>query len=358
MSNHPPDTDTIDTNKDCDAIISDEKICQSEQSEYHVEPTLFQGKKKFSIDNFVELTGNFIYIWQHFMSLTYTVIQILLVVAAAVFIVQTYLNFSRQLPVIEPFDVPTTLEEQGYNGKVVAQLFIDAQDNIRRQSKTLASRDKSVSEAIVIESYSEEESIMIPGMDFSINMITNLIFQMVGLKKNRINGSLMLTDQLTLELRITGKPSISFAKEAKQIKTLIHDAALHALKLLSPMTIGVDYFVKGDISAIKSLIQTIRKNNPSKKNIADAYILEGFIYTIQGNHSEALVRYTTAEKLFANHVIANYMIADALRWLNQPQKAVSKYRKCLQINPDDIEIYTKLAAAYVEAGKPEKVLSL
>ena len=358
MSKNSNDAHTIDTNKDCDAIISDEEICQSEQSEYHVEPTPKQGKKIVSIENFVESTENFIKLWQHFMSLSYTVIQILLVVAAVVFVVQTYLNFSRQLPVIEPFDVPTSLEKQGYSGKVVAQLFIDAQDDIMRQSKTLASRDKSESEAVVIESYNEEESITIPGMDFSLNMIINLIFQLVGLEKNRINGSLMVSDQLTLELKITGKPSTSFTGKEKHIKTLIRNAALHALKLLSPMTIGVDYFVKGDISAIKSLIQTIRKNNPNKKNIADAYILEGFIYTIQGNHSEALVRYTTAEKLFANHVIANYMIADALRWLNQPQKAVSKYSKCLQINPDDIEIYTKLAAAYVEAGMPEKVLSL
>jgi len=322
-----------------------------------VNSTPSQGKKKFFIENFVESTENFINFCQHIKSLSYIFIQILLVVAVVVFVVQTYLNFSKQLPVIEPFDVPKSLEEQGYSGKVVAQLFIDAQDDIRRQSKTLASRDKSESEAVVIESYNEEKSIMIPGMDFSLNMITNTIFQLIGLKKNRINGNLMLTDKLTLELRITGKPSRSFAGEPKHIKKLIRNAALHSLKLLSPMTIGVDYFVKGDISAIKSLIQTIRKNKPCKKNISHAYILEGFIYSIQGNHSEALVRYNTAEKLFSNNVIANYMIADALRWLKQPQKAILKYRKCLQVNPDDIEIYTKLAAAYVEAGRPEKVLS-
>ncbi|MBF0451102.1 MAG: hypothetical protein HQK75_10395 [Candidatus Magnetomorum sp.] len=45
MPNNLPDTDHIDSNNDVNVIISDEKTCQSEQSENLVKPTPPQGKK-------------------------------------------------------------------------------------------------------------------------------------------------------------------------------------------------------------------------------------------------------------------------------------------------------------------------
>ena len=285
----------------------------------------------------------------------YSAIHVLIFFLFILIFFQAYQILEKKRPIFKEFNTPSTLKQQGYDGMEVIRLIVDEMNSIRKNAKTLASRGKSKTEVINAMPDLAHKEITMGGIEFSIENIVDLIIHVLGFRQLYINGTLTKTkDDLCLTVRISKRPSKSFQSHSKNLNNIIKKAALHILKILEPLTIGIDYFVKGNISELKQLIHYVLDNNPTDENKAAAFIMDGFIFSIQGNHKQALKRYILAEKIKPDNTIAYYMSADAYRWLNQPEKAIEKYKICLKLNSKNIEVQTKWAEALIELQKTEE----
>lgn len=69
-----------------------------------------------------------------------------------------------------------------------------------------------------------------------------------------------------------------------------------------------------------------------------------------------LLREAIAED--SNNVAANYWLGEFSVMSGQHEKAIGRYKKVLQLQPDNTDVCAKLAMAYKNAGKPEEGIAV
>lgn len=271
---------------------------------------------------------------------------------------QTVRELAQDRPVIKPFDVPLVLEKQGYSGKVIARRLTNRVDDLKRAAKKSLAHS---SEGQMIKMANPEEDIqkqhekfVVPGVDISLGDLISYIFYMMGIKPRTISGYVVITDRLFLTVSVTGKPSRTFEGNKEDPESVIDEAARYILETQDPLTIGLKYYMEEDISSLKALKERIRENYPSVKEKAIAFILEGFVFTIQKNHAEALKRFRLALELDSENEVALYMIGDTLRWTEKYEYAIVIYRQALKMNPKNFEIYIRWARALFKLEENDK----
>jgi len=341
VTNRKSDMNNDNLNQNVNNISSDAKIKGNELRE--------NSSIQTSNFNIIEKISN---IYDFLKTICYSAIQIIFFSFSILIIVQTYHILDQKRPIFKPFNVPKSIEDQGINGIEIIKMLIDEMNHIRKKSSSLASRGKNKAEVINVVSDFANKEITMGGVEFTLESLVDIVAHVLGFKQLYINGSITKDENnLCITVRITEKPSKNFQNNKNNLNNIINESALHILKIIEPLTLGIDYFVNNNITELKKLINYVIENNPTKQDKAAIFIMEGFIYSCQGNHKEALKRYILAEKIDTDNAVAYYMSADAFRWLNQPQKAVEKYITCLKINPKDIEVHTKWAEALIESQK-------
>jgi tetratricopeptide (TPR) repeat protein len=245
---------------------------------------------------------------------------------------------------IEPFDVPKTLEEQGYTGRAVASKLADEIARIDLAVKTYAPK------SIVIASNVSWPEIEIPETKLSLDTIVDFLETFFHMEP-RINGELTTEEEhgsqtprsnadlrrITITLRMTGMEgrtrSITMVSSPDKA---IARSAREALTMINPYILAVySYQVEKDA---KTALQLASRCEGSE--VKWARILEGHVLFDQHDYEGAIDKYKKATVLDPGFAQAysnwGFVLASTK---HDYQEALTKFQKAIDLDRHRAEPY-------------------
>ena len=147
------------------------------------------------------------------------------------------------------FNVPPSLEEQGYTGIEVARSIKDQIDAIRTWVQRQTQKKAIYEGRHDTQDDDLQLTLAIPGTDISFRQITYLISHFMGLTPEKISGSLTKDENgLHLTIRLSQHPTVVLHSREDQLSELISQAAQHILKHKQPFFNGVLLRIKTALS--------------------------------------------------------------------------------------------------------------
>ncbi len=283
--------------------------------------------------------------WKKAQAFSAIFLKVFLAFLFVMLIIHTIIELFRYDLVIKPFDMPFNLGRQGYTGTVVARRLQDDMDN-NRETINRSSAQGAV-QGIALAQFTElqkQQQIEIPTVGLSLNTIIHQLRKMLGIKQRNIKGDVVLKgDQFYMTLRITDKPAIPIRPHT-DIDVVIKRAAEQVLKILEPLTFGLNYYINNKRRDLESLINQIRQVNRfqkttlSEKEEAIALTLEGCLLKLQAKQSDkallnqALDKFNQAQALAPNIRVIFRMKGDTWQDLKEFDKAIAEYRAAIDID--------------------------
>jgi tetratricopeptide (TPR) repeat protein len=263
--------------------------------------------------------------------------------------------FRYQL-VIQPIETPFDLSRQGYTGTVVAYRLQDYMGKIREDMQRSSMEEIGIGIAAVqLTELQKRPEIDVPTVGLSLNATIAQLRRILRIEPRRVTGDIVVTgDQLHLSLRITGKPLFETSSDdVKNPESLIHEAAKHLLKTFEPLVLGLNYCLNNKTKELETLIKDIQTNQPSKKDKAVAFLLEGCLFKRQGQYEKALNQLAKAQQLDSKNPVIFQMKGDI--WLDKgkAEPAIVEYKQALSLNAYNAGIYTQWARALIATGNTE-----
>jgi len=304
-------------------------------------------------------------LWKKAQAFSAIFLKVFLAFLFVMLIIYTIIELFRYDLVIKPFDMPFQLGRQGYTGTVVARRLQDEMDN-NRETINRSSAQGAV-QGIASAQFTElqkQQQIDIPTVGLSLNTIIHQLRKMLGIKQRNIKGDVVLKGkQFYMTLRITDKPAIPIRPHT-DIDVVIKRAAEQVLKILEPLTFGLNYYINNKRSDLQSLINEIRQVNRfqkttlSEKEEAIVLTLEGCLLKLQAKKSDrdmlnqARDKFNQAQALAPKIRVIFRMKGDTLQDLEEFDKAITEYQAAIDIDARHAGgIYVQWALALI--GKQE-----
>ncbi len=282
-------------------------------------------------------------------SISSTVVKALIFLLVMLVIISTIYEIRDDRPIFDLFEVPGKLEDQGYSGKIIAHHLLDQMNAVRKEIFKSASHRSSDSndKQNISKLYLQKDSlddpleIKVPGLGLSLNTFIHRMMSILGLDPGRIHvdGDIVVRDKLYLTVRISGKPTRIFHSDKDDPEKAIRKAAYHILYTLEPQWTGLTYYSKRDRLNLKSLIQHIKDNNPSKKERVIALVLSGCLESLNKNYAQAAEMFSNAGKIDPKNVEARYLYGEILEKMGEHEAALRQFQKALELDPGNPEIY-------------------
>lgn len=269
-----------------------------------------------------------------------------------VFVVYWYLKAPSIL--IEPFQAPEDLAQQGLSGPVIAQKLLDEINVIKAKTRTStyprgAMLPGSIEPNIVPSQPAQDLDVMIQGT--SLNSLIRYIAFLLG-RDVRITGEIVRDSETwNATMRISSDPR-PIVISSTDFQDLLRKLALGTLRVIKPTTLVEFYYATNNSPALMSLIDSIILNGASNEDLALAYNFWGLNLCRENKCEESLSKYRKAVEIDPDAAYVHINWGSALHELgNNDNKVRSKmyelsglqYEKASQINP-------QLAATYVNWG--------
>jgi len=312
-------------------------------------------------------------------------------------LIDSYLEANTNVVIIEPFDVPDCIVQKGYSGKAIAATLIDNLNLIKLKVKDPAS------DPIIVASknLNKEPTIEVSGTRIPINYLYDLTRKHVGKQKQFISGEIFILDpeaeKIRLQLRVTGKVSITFDKTLSELDNIMFMAAEYISKHIQPFVLANYYTWHDDYDKARNRDYLYRdmlgseniKNNKDKK--AFVYYLWGAYYLRQRCLEKAIEKYNKAlkykpiyaapliglgdvsqsEEKFKESIFYYKKIiteldhknprayrrwGDALCGLKKYSEALKKYEMAVSYDPEAIHAFTNWGNALFEQSKYDEAM--
>lgn len=280
-------------------------------------------------------------IFQSFRSIIISFIVLILILFMIFF---GYRELSIDLVLIEPFEVPQLLEEQGYSGRVFAEKLIDRINHIRFISQIQMEKLK------MMPVWSEQQvELEIPGQGISLSSIVQFIKRHLRHEPIYVVGEVVLqNDQIIVTVRIRGKPEITVPGKLEEIESISLQAAEHIYKYVYPYILA-SYLYEVDRKKSIEIIRYILSNEP-RDDDSKALNLWGILLENEGDLDGAIKKYK--ESIEVDPKRSNVYVNWGMLLMNQGYygDAVAKYKDAINHDPKNYEAYINWGVSLMRQG--------
>jgi tetratricopeptide (TPR) repeat protein len=274
-------------------------------------------------------------------------VDVLALVAIAMVVVTLVLAASEKLTVIEPFDVPKSLEAEGYTGKIIAQQLMDRIADIKSTAKTRVDRVSIVHES----PYASFANLQMPSSNLSAQTVISILRRLFRLQDDKIDGEIIVKQAATPSLpesyqlylrfdisrhgpdrlaRPTDSRHFVELKQAGNIDTLIDLAAQAIVEHTSPAIFASYLFSVRrwkDLDPLLDRLVVSSDNDTARR----ALTLRGMSLVERGRLDQALVFLRRAVDKDPGSMFARVKYGDGLIKAGKPDEAIKQFEKAREI---------------------------
>ena len=274
------------------------------------------------------------------------------------FVIFAVYEYQKDNLVFEAFEVPQALHNKGYTGTVVANQIIDKISTIKLAANSFKQDGSSISNSATVP----DIDFKVVGVGLSVQTTIEYLKIILGKPSKTISGEItMLDSTLTLHLRITGEPPISFEKSLKNsteqasLDTLFTQVGANVLKMSEPYLL-MAYMQKLNMSEEAISLANYIVNTPPSQDDVWAYGLWGGILMKQKDSLGAVQMFQKAISLEPKMptIYSNWAILHNTR--GNYEEAIKMYQKALETEPNYLYPYVGLAIVYRKQQKYEQAI--
>lgn len=279
---------------------------------------------------------------------------LLLVILFLVFFLRL---FKDQGYYIQAFSVPKQLDEQGYNGQVMA---------IRVQEKLEALKIQAGSvkkDSLQLKSNQQDIDLSVLGVGLSLRTLAFQIREALGRENKTLHGEITKVDnRYEAQIRMTGFSkitSVRYAEPAKEVEALdllFKDLAEGILYHTDPYRLALVLRQEGRydeaIKAIRHLLQT----NPAEAHWA--YLGWGAMLRELDDLDGAIEKYKKAIELKSDFSLPYINMAYAYQEQDNVESAIAAFRRAIELDAENAGLKNSLAWMLHNNGYTAQVDSL
>lgn len=253
-----------------------------------------------------------------------------------------YLEYQKEVVLIDPFTVPADLDQRGLNSHVIASSIADEISLMRRAAANVKTTRFS-------PAFSETfPDLEIPETKLSLKFVIQYIRETFGRAPTRINGELISADKtISLSVRIlTNNRNVvesnveTFPGEIKDLKTLISRAAQFIMKHEDPYILARYQYNENQLDAALDTVRYAAFHHPAdaayhKEHDYWTYILWASILVDKGDTDGAIKKYEAAIDLDRQNATAYINWGYALERARKYDEALGKYQFACGIQNKD-----------------------
>ncbi|HEY6231680.1 MAG TPA: tetratricopeptide repeat protein [Pyrinomonadaceae bacterium] len=269
-----------------------------------------------------------------------------------------FLEFRRSAVLIETFEVPHSLEQEGYSSHVVASQLADQISLLNERAKT---RAKAFNFAPSF--YETMPDVEVPEAKVSLKTVVAYIKQMFGYSPTRINGDIIVHDnQLYLTVRIidgnnlTRIQSQTFNGGPENLRDILSQSAQYILRQNDPYILASYFYEEGNTREALALAQYCTYHEPRSDDYW-AYVLWGLIAEENGKFEEAIAQYEKAIRIDRVSALAYVDWGLALEKKGDYQGALAKYREAIAADSKAALAYNNWGSILLEQNQDDEAIA-
>ena len=219
-------------------------------------------------------------------------------------VVACYREAYRQTLTIAAFDVPPKLAERGITGQVIAKALFD---ELIKRRELVTTLEKGELKGAWAENRAD---VAIPEAKFTLQSVFRYLRYMTG-NEIAIDGEFILDgDDVTLKVRVAGKPPTVVKGKLADWEALVGDLALGVLDATQPAVVAAYLGLKAktpeDIKALSNRVLRMSEQDPKLSGavMSVAYDAYGNALRRLGKLDEAVLAFNQAMSLDPNNGVA------------------------------------------------------
>lgn len=264
---------------------------------------------------------------------------LLLVILFLVFFLRL---FKDQGYFIQAFSVPKQLEEQGYNGQVMAIRVQEKLEELKLQAGSLKK------DSLQLKSNQQDIDLSVLGVGLSLRTLAFQIREALGRENKTLHGDITkVGNRYEAQIRMTGFPkitSVRYAEPANEVEALdllFKDLAEGILFHTDPYRLALVLRQEGRydeaIKAIRHLLQT----NPAEAHWA--YLGWGAMLRELDDLDGAVEKYKKAIELKPDFSLPYINLAYVYQEQDNIELAITTFRHAIELEPENTERQNSLA---------------
>lgn len=300
----------------------------------------------------------------------------LMVVIIVVLLILLGVEMSRDIVLIEPFDVPEALAERGYTGRVVARKLIDRLNQIRAEGEVKAVLIDKEPYDFIPAWEQDSSNIQMQGGAFSIRTVARYLNETLGRDILRISGEVTLDEvvpgegippldagikkMLRVATRVGKQPAREHKKELAStgfptvLDKLVCEAAEDIYGEQQPYALAV-FLMKRRPGRSEELVLSAPQRSTTEQ--ARATLLRGTIKVYQDKHDEAITLYRRAAELLPTLWQARFNLALLLIQQGRHSEAEKELRWLESHVPDRSRVDVLYGRWQLAQGRTEEALT-
>jgi Tfp pilus assembly protein PilF len=267
-------------------------------------------------------------------------------------ILMGYRELKTDYVVIEPFEVPKQLEQQGYTGRAVANILLDQMRFIKNAAKT------KMKGKMYIPLWTQPRlEIQVPVAGVSFTAAVQYVRAFYGRAPIRISGNIILIGKvLYVTTRISDGLAETISGTSEDLNGLLFRSAQLVYRHVQPYILAT-YLADNDKDACVDTIRYIL-SHPLDGDAPWAYNLWGNILSDQGDYAGAVAKYEKslekANKL--NHKFPAPYNGWGLTLAKQGkyEEAAAKFQRATELDPKFAEAYSNWGLSLMRLGHYER----
>jgi tetratricopeptide (TPR) repeat protein len=282
-----------------------------------------------------------------------------------------YREVTRDVLIIDPFNVPKHFGDAGLTGEVVANRIGDKLHQIEIATRTRMKKDN-------LTSLREEGSVPdveIPGTKLGLKTLVDITRAVLGIYPKHISGDIVVPvdtptkvgpppvkKQATVTVYLTQGRSrsagVSLDVPADDLELLVQSTAETALGQVNPYVLAV-YRVRHREyeKAIEIAGRIIRDPSEDILHKSAACTLWGVVLYEQKKYDEAIAKYQRAIVLNPKLALPYYNWGNLLDDQKKYDEAIAKYQKAIELDPNDADAYNGWAIVLDDQNKYDEAIA-
>lgn len=265
--------------------------------------------------------------------IAFSVLVVVVITAVA-----CYREAYRQTLTIAAFDVPPKLAERGLTGQVVAKILFD---ELVKRRDLVTTLDKGELKGAWAENRSD---VAIPEAKFTLQSVFRYLRYMTG-NEIAVDGEFILDgDDVTMRVRVAGKPPTVVKGKLADWETLVGDLALGVLDATQPAVVAAYLGIKAqtpeDLVELSKRLRRMSQQDPKLSDavMSVAYDAYGNALQRQARVDEAALAFNQAMALDPTNGVAVMSAAGAQQQLRNYVEAAALNKRALTMQlPDSVK---------------------
>jgi tetratricopeptide (TPR) repeat protein len=285
----------------------------------------------------------------------------------APFLVYMYREVTRDVLVIEPFSVPKELEEAGLTPEVVAHRIGAGIRQIELEARTTMKRDNLVS----MRDENPLVDVEIPGIKLGTRTLIETLRNVFGIYPRHISGDvtilpapvsglrkMILSTYLSQDGLKGAGTTFASGLDISGFDILIRETATEIVQQINPLVLASYLEDHGkDLDAAGIARKVLADSSQDDHHRAIAANLLGITFYSQQVYDKAISSYKRSIELDPNYAQPHNNLGAALANIGKADEAAIEYRKALRIDPRNPAPYNNLGLFFAAAQKTDEAVA-